>query len=153
MAGSTQHLSASTSVVWGLIDEQSVIVAHAQVPADQSAAHGLDHLAHGGTPVLRVVDESCPGLSGVGELRHVQRHLLLPPSSRLLLLLAAGSSPCHHRHDSVCVLAPLFTGVRGREILRSSDAASCIVRAHRAGFCHSTPARSVLVNTTYCGGA
>src|SRR5215217_498102 len=47
---------------------------------------------------------------------------------------------------------PLFTGVRGIGILRSSDAASCIVRAYRAGFCHSTPALRILVNTTCCGG-
>ncbi len=46
---------------------------------------------------------------------------------------------------------PDFPNSFGRGILRSSDSGSCIVRAYRAGFCHSTPARSILVNTTCCG--
>src|SRR5918994_1175176 len=47
---------------------------------------------------------------------------------------------------------PLFTGVRGRGILRTSDAASCIVHAYRPGVCHSTSARRIQVNTTSCDG-
>ena len=57
-----------------LIDEQAVIVAEARVPADQSGRpRPLSAHTHGGAPVLRVVDEGCPGLRSVGRLRHAER--------------------------------------------------------------------------------
>jgi hypothetical protein len=66
--------AAGGSIIEGLIDDQSIILAEAQVPADHSAPHGLCQLAHGCAAVLRVVDKGCPGLRCLGELRHVERH-------------------------------------------------------------------------------
>jgi hypothetical protein len=48
-------------------------------------------------------------------------------------------------------LAPLCTQVRGRRIYRSSDAASCIVLAHRASIIGPPPVRRIQVHTTCCG--
>src|SRR4028118_304906 len=44
----------------------------------------------------------------------------------------------------------LFTRVRGREVLRSSFAGSCIVRARRAGSLPCLPDRRIQVDTICC---
>src|SRR5215210_31927 len=80
--GCRQDKSTGGGVVGCLIDEQSVILAEAQIPGMKPATSTLQEFAHGHTPILRIVGEGRPGLLGVGELRHVEWHidLLLPPA-------------------------------------------------------------------------
>src|SRR5215207_650129 len=107
-----QHNSAGSGVVGSLIDGQAIILAEAQVPTDEPTTHALYLFAHGCAPVLRVVGEGCPGLRGVGELRHVDWHWLGPPSSHLLLFTSSGLAlstmcmialVCSRRYSPECV--------------------------------------------------
>jgi len=63
------------------------------------------------------------------------------------LELLSGRGPTHLQP----FYPPLFTRVRGRRILGNSDAASCIVLAHRAGGNGLPPVRGILIETTCWG--
>src|SRR5215211_4682059 len=107
-----QYKSTGGRVVGNLKDDQAIILAEAQVPTDDPTTHAFYLFAHGCAPVLRVVGEGCPGLRGVGELRHVDWHWLGPPSSHLLLFTSSGLAlsttcmivlVCSRRYSPECV--------------------------------------------------
>src|SRR5215204_7015895 len=75
----------SGALVWGLVDDQHIVLAEAVVEREQPTTHALRQPAKGFAAVLRVLGKRGPGLGGVGNLRHVEGHGLtssfLPPTT------------------------------------------------------------------------
>src|SRR3712207_1894643 len=90
-----QDEGRSSGLVGDLIDGHHVVLPHAMVKSYHPSAQLLDLLPKDGAAVLWVLDERLQRFIGVGNLRHVERHLaplysslrtnFVPPTPRVKL--------------------------------------------------------------------